>query len=184
MRHLFAAALLAALTPAAAHAADVASIGCIRAELGETVYHAIVAGRAANWEASLNETLGKDTNAFLDAVQRCTKAHGWSEAAGRFASMYVKSQITLDGAELMLRQSGVDPAGFEAEYARLPAADRRLMSAENSATTPEQAVQVILRVYAAMHITPKDDDPSLRYVAALMAAVATIEFLPEKFTAA
>lgn len=180
-KHLLGAALLVVLSPAAAHAGDPASLGCTRAEIGETVFRGIAERKAADWQAPLNDAIGDDTNAYLDAKNRCVAKHGWSEAAWRLASAYVKAQIVHDAAEIGLRRQGIDPNLFAAEYARLSERERRAFSAVDTEAEPQLGARTLMRLMAAKGIQTAPGDPVSAYVIGLLMGLATVEFLPEKF---
>jgi len=131
----------------------------------------------------LNDAIGEDADLYLDAKDRCVKRYGWSEAAWRVASAYVKSQLIHDAAEVALRQRGYDPELFAADYRQLSVEERRMLAPHAIAEETRLATRLMLRVMRKRGVKLPDGDALNGYFFGLFMGLAAVEFLPEEFLA-
>lgn len=119
-------ALLLAVAPNFAHAADIATIDCIANELPAPA-------RAAFVEAGRRSALGDRSDpasfeAALDpyraALRLCAARHKWSEKAADAANTYTISSFVLEGTLIEATPEGITAGVIETALAKLSPQDR------------------------------------------------------------
>ena len=114
------AAVLLAATPA--HAADLATIGCIANKIELPVRAQI----ALDVERNLTETGQRHsydarvTNAISLAGKLCASENGWSDAALKPAMLYALSSLGWPTAQRVATEHGFDMAALELAWETLP----------------------------------------------------------------
>jgi len=161
----FALGLLVLAAPA--HAADIATIGCI----GDKVSPDLRARLAGDYEARLREP-GRELDAALDDQliafgKECRARHGWSEAATNSAVAWTRSTIALPAAEKFARARGLDVDAVWRIWRATPAATRTRQLQDADLSVLGQALQ-------AAGLFKKEGDPTI--IGRLVAYMNTNEF--------
>jgi len=134
MRALSAAlatAFLALAVPA--HAADLATIGCVADKLTPEVGEKL----SADIERNLRESGKKHsydpavTQGLKDAATACSTENGWPQTALRPAMLYTIARAARPIADKVATERGLDPAVLEEVWGKLPEETR------NRPVTPE-----------------------------------------------
>lgn len=120
------AALLLAVAPNFARAADVATIDCVAKELPAPA-------RALFVESGRRSALGDETEVpgldaaltpYRTALDRCTKRHKWNSKAADAANTYTISSFVLEGVLSVSAGQGVTLEVIEKALAKLTPGDR------------------------------------------------------------
>lgn len=118
------AALLGCAVPA--HAADLATIGCVDGKLDSAVRDQV----AADVEKNLADTGQRGSysppvvEALKNAAAACAKDNGWAPAAERPAVLYTLAKLSLPVVQKAVADKGLDPAALEALWFALPEEQR------------------------------------------------------------
>lgn len=116
-----AAALYGLAVPLSAHAADVATLGCIREQLAPETIDAISASTKI---FLLQQQTPEYDRALMEKVyvasRECQSKLGWSTESRDLAALYTLRTIDVSAAQIVLRADGVDPLQIEASFRTLP----------------------------------------------------------------
>lgn len=114
------AAVLLAATPA--HAADLATIGCIADKVELPIRAQIVLDVERNLtEVGKHHSYDPRVTAAIGAAgAMCAKEHGWSEAAIAPARLYALATLGWPTAQKIATERGFDVAALEDAWAALP----------------------------------------------------------------
>lgn len=126
MKALLSPLLLLAGLAAPAHAADLATIGCVEEKLPLPARAQIVLDVERNLaESGKRQTYDpKVVNALRIAAADCVKEHGWSQAAAQPAVLYARARIGWPVAQRIASERGLDPALLETLFLGLPEEQR------------------------------------------------------------
>ena len=121
--HIFWTTALALTAIAApAHAADLATIGCVAGKLDADTtarLHADVSrnmaesGKRPSYDPAVGSAIGA-------AAASCAEENGWSEAAVKAARVYTLARVGWPVAQRVIGERGFDAALLEAQFQALP----------------------------------------------------------------
>ncbi|MBO9623300.1 MAG: hypothetical protein J7500_11370 [Sphingomonas sp.] len=171
-------AVAAALAWAApAHAADLATIGCVAQKVDAAVRSQIEADVERNLtESGKRPSYGPGVGAGLKtAAAACAKEHGWTAAAASAAARYTLAKIGMPVAQRVITQRGFDPAALEDQFQALPEETRnRPLTAQES--------QGLVRDAAIEDVQKTRENAEL--LSEFFAFVGTIQYAAFEFSAA
>lgn len=116
-----------AVPASSAQAADVATIGCVAAEMGQAGQALLSGDMEMNLENSGKEQKYRDETgaAIRAAASICATRYGWSDKAKFSAVMYTMARAGWPVAQRMAPARKIDVRALERHFAALPEADRR-----------------------------------------------------------
>jgi hypothetical protein len=113
--------------PAPAHAADVATLGCVEAGLDANARKLLLDDLTTNLNnAGKDQSYRPETVQAMQAAARaCQQKNHWSDAATSASILYTMPKIGWPTADRMSRQHGLNPDALAKRFRALPDAERR-----------------------------------------------------------
>lgn len=163
----------------AAHAANPASLACIRQQAGEGVITGYVERMTAALLVNSPTALTPDWTLLRAPAARCKAANKWSPRATELAALVTIASIMRDATLRTLQREGADVALIQRLYRGLPVDARR--SFLDNASMP-QGVAAFEPVLRRNGIDPNGKFG--RHIGMLAGALSLLEFRPAEFTGA
>ncbi len=115
-----------ALLSAPAHAADLATIGCVEDKLDAATRTQLVTDVEQNLKIiGLRSSYSPGVlQAVKDAAAACVTENKWTPAAARPAILFTLAKLSLPVVQRVARDRGLDPAAIEAVWLALPEEQR------------------------------------------------------------